>query len=362
MHPMNSLGGCLRNGGVSAMRQSVGRLCAGAVFVVGLGGETIGAQELGPPWVEEMPGRKTTCAFDTPFRFFHNGLDGRPDLLIYFQGGGACWEWVSCSGMFDTSVSPGEITGYRGVFDRNNPDNPFRNFAIVFVPYCTGDVHIGDVVRQYGNGPSVRPVAHRGYRNVTAVFDWLEGRVHPSRIVVSGASAGSYAALFYTPEVTYRFPGSRVVLLGDSGLPLLHEYPDILQHWGAESTLGKIRRSRTPGRAKLLSLVEAHVDAAANDVVQLAQITSDRDAVQGAFYLISGSPRWREETYALLAEIAAQVPEFRSYVISGSDHGLLRTDRFYHYRSANVALRDWVSDLITGAPITNVRCDACTVP
>ena len=30
-----------------------------------------------------------------------------------------------------------------GVFDLDNPDNPVRDWTMVFMPYCTGDVHAG---------------------------------------------------------------------------------------------------------------------------------------------------------------------------------------------------------------------------
>ena len=38
--------------------------------------------------------------------------------------------------MFDSTVQPDELSEYRGIFDFDNPENPFRNFGVVFVPYC----------------------------------------------------------------------------------------------------------------------------------------------------------------------------------------------------------------------------------
>ena len=75
--------------------------------------------------------------------------------------------------MFDPRVDAHELAEYRGIFDRSNPENPFKDFSVIVVPYCTGDVHIGDASRRYGDDPSSRPVAHRGYRNVAAVLGWL---------------------------------------------------------------------------------------------------------------------------------------------------------------------------------------------
>ena len=44
--------------------------------------------------------------------------------------------------MFDTRVDADELAEFRGIFDRN-PENRFRDFGVIVVPYCTGDVHIG---------------------------------------------------------------------------------------------------------------------------------------------------------------------------------------------------------------------------
>jgi hypothetical protein len=57
------------------------------------------------------------------------------------------------------------------------------------------------------------------------------------------------------------------------------------------------------------TLLEANRQAALiGPRVRLAHITSDRDAVQSAFYLISGSPDWRRATYSLLADVKTAVP------------------------------------------------------
>lgn len=78
--------------------------------------------------------------------------------------------------MFDDSVQRDEISDYRGIFDLSNPENPFRDFTAMFVPYCTGDVHVGDATRRYGDDPRAWPIHHWGYRNVSVAFAWMEDR------------------------------------------------------------------------------------------------------------------------------------------------------------------------------------------
>lgn len=321
------------------------------------------SQPDGANWTRIEPGGDTRCGLGTPYSFFYRQGADPARLVVYFQGGGACWDWVSCSGLFDSSVEPDELSEYRGIFDREHPDNPFKNDGIVVVPYCTGDVHVGDASKRYGDDPSARPIEHRGARNAAAVLDWISARkLTPGTVVVTGTSAGSYGALFHAPAVARLFPDARIVLIGDSGVPLLSDNARVLEGWGSAAVLARLwgvePREVDPGTA--LRDAPVHL-ARAGDRVRLAQITSDRDSVQGAFYLVSGSPRWREATYALLADVRRLVPRFRSFVVAGADHGLLPADAFYSYQADGVYLKDWVRRLIEGEAVDDVRCEACRV-
>ena len=55
-----------------------------------------------------------------------------------------------------------------GIFDFANPMNPFADFSVVYVPYCTGDVHIGNTDHDYGDGVVIE---HKGYVNGTTALD-----------------------------------------------------------------------------------------------------------------------------------------------------------------------------------------------
>jgi hypothetical protein len=319
------------------------------------------AQDVGlAEWVRVEGGEDTRCAFGTPYRFFYRPGADTTRLLIYFQGGGACWDWVSCSGMFDTSVDGNELREYRGIFDFSNPANPFRDYAVLFVPYCTGDVHVGAAKVSYSEEAGARPVAHCGARNVESALVWVRDRIdRPVRVVVAGASAGSYGAVFHAPRIAALYPSAALVTVGDSGVPLLNGYEEILERWGAGSVL---RPPRGGEEKASLTLERAYQEAAAPPNMEaIAQITSDHDAVQSAFYLISGSPSWREETYALLDRLERWAPSVHSFVVSGADHGLMRTDAFYEYAAGGTRLADWVARLVSGEPVGSVRCDECRV-
>lgn len=300
----------------------------------------------------------TGCAFETPFSiFFREGSDNSK-LLIYFQGGGACWNWVSCSGLFDSTVEQSELSGYAGIFDFSQPSNPFRDFTILFVPYCTGDVHVGDSVRSYGDDRAGKPVKHQGRSNVNKALDWVQSRTKKvNSVVVAGTSAGSYGAIFHAPNITNRYPTADIVVIGDSGVPLLHNYEVALESWG----VGSSSDERENIGDSLRALETWYLNAARPATVRkIAQITSDQDRLQFAFYLVSGSPGSRAASYELLNRMEDEIGKMRSFIVDGDDHGLLNTNRLYDYSAGGVLLTDWIEQLIGGSDIPSMRCQLCS--
>jgi hypothetical protein len=106
--------------------------------------------DLGEGWIQVKPGGDTVCARGSEFSFFvHSGTVNR--LVVGFDGGGACWDTFTCSKAnptFTDSVDESDDpnTQRDGVFDLTNPENPFKDWFAVYIPYCTGDVHWGDQV------------------------------------------------------------------------------------------------------------------------------------------------------------------------------------------------------------------------
>jgi hypothetical protein len=319
--------------------------------------ERVTVEQVGGGWVLVDPGANDDCGLGTSFRFFYRAGQDTTRLLIWFQGGGACWDFVSCSGMFDTEVARDEISRYAGIFDADNPANPLREYGILFVPYCTGDVHVGATDRSYAEG--TRVIHHRGARNVDRALGWARRSLPEPRVVVAaGASAGAYGAVFHTPRITTLFPGASITTIGDSGVPLLDGYPAILERWGAGPVL---RTAPTAADGEPLTLELAYRNARTNPRVRsVAVITSDSDAIQSAFYLVSGSPAFRERMYTLLDSL--ETVGVRSFVVAGTDHGLLRTDAFYRYSAGGVSLADWIGQVVAERPVASVRCAACRGP
>ncbi len=166
------------------------------------------------------------------------GDAGNTDVVVFLQGGGACWDFFSCGGAASLDVPKTAATGPFGPteFDadiyqayplswirRENLPHSLAGATIVFVPYCTGDVHAGDAVTTYafpGRPPSIT-WHHAGHANVLAFLKRLGATFPaPRKLVVAGSSAGGFGALANYPAFRWYWPDAVSYLVDDSGPPL----------------------------------------------------------------------------------------------------------------------------------------------
>jgi hypothetical protein len=98
---------------------------------------------------------------------FHFKLIMMPIFHISIIGGGACWDETSTKAGFCTSDSSPQSPV--GVFDRTNAKNAYKDYTIVHVLYCSGDIHGGNVVRDYDDNNGV-PVTQRGWLTLTHII------------------------------------------------------------------------------------------------------------------------------------------------------------------------------------------------
>jgi hypothetical protein len=145
-------------------------------------------------------------------------------LVIYLEGGGACWDSFTCDGGFATYVKTGlpqsivsQITSLSlGIFDRREIDSPFVSDSFAYVPYCTGDAHGGR-----------RPetpwgVAHVGADNLDAMLPRILATFPNARqVVLAGTSAGGYGVGMTLARLRASLPDDvSVTALIDSAIPL----------------------------------------------------------------------------------------------------------------------------------------------
>jgi hypothetical protein len=204
--------------------------------------------ELRPGWNLLRPGGETMCAKGGECAF--SVRPGAKDkLLVWFQGGGACWTAEECDGRqgnYLPQINFNAASGFRneGIFEQTNPANPFSQYSTVVVRYCTGDIHLGDRDATYtlrnDTGESRQfQIHHRGQVNAMAVMRWIhENFPAPRDLFVSGTSGGSYASPFYASALARHYPDARVVALADFGghRGLSVPAPDN-NHWGFPGVL-----------------------------------------------------------------------------------------------------------------------------
>ncbi|MBM4363909.1 MAG: hypothetical protein FJ104_14615, partial [Deltaproteobacteria bacterium] len=128
--------------------------------------------------------------------------------------GGACWDYENCSpdgglrgAANPNGISPGtqHMTARNGAFPvlrKTLDDNPLRDWNIIYVPYCTGDLHTGNRDAEY-TGPNGEKLTyrHRGHDNVMKIIEYVKQNFQDiPQLLVDGCSAGGAAAL-----VNYHF-------------------------------------------------------------------------------------------------------------------------------------------------------------
>lgn len=325
---------------------------------------------------------------DDKFTFFVKG-GKKNNLVIFFQGGGACWDVMNCIyAPTYTQYQSEELWMFsddnegKGIFDTTEEDNPFKDWGFVYIPYCTGDLFWGanDATYAYWT------IKHRGFVNFQAVLKYLEDNTnYPGKIFVTGSSAGSYGATMAFPYVKQSFPWSNLYLLGDAGAgvmggtfstgtgvdPETGEPVGGIYNWNAQTPDWIFPDGYTQG----MTLEDIYIGIAAEyPWNRLAQYTTAFDGTQIFFYNvmlnINNPNEWGNITPPLIYtwhstmknfayNTAAASPNYRYYIAAGSVHTVMMSPKFYTEDSAGgVPLTEWISKMIqTPNKWENVECE-----
>jgi hypothetical protein len=318
--------------------------------------------EAGGAW-QQIPVEGAVCARGTPYSFFAH--EGNPDkLMVYFQGGGACWNADTCKegGTFDDSVESDELARYAGIFDFEDARNPVADFSMVVVAYCTGDVHTGASTAQFTLGETTFTQHFNGFTNAQAVLEWVyEHYDSPEQLIITGSSAGAYGAIFNAPYILDHYPDAQAAVFGDAGIGVLPPNWDGFETWNVDANVAAV-----PGYTGVVAgegFTNSLYTAAAHAFPQaaVAEYTSANDQVQMGFYfLMGGEDDWSAGMQARFAALD-ELPNFRSYIGWGATHTILVTPLFYAMQVEGVAFRDWFAALVNGDAVENAACEDCAV-
>ncbi len=317
-------------------------------------------------WVEHEAPAECECAHGDPYSYWTRTAD--PDkVVLYFQGGGACFSADMCAqGSTNyTQVASGlEVTGTdsrdpSGIFDLNDPANPFRDWSFVYVPYCTGDLHLGDNVNEYS--PEVT-VSHKGFVNASAAYDTLlEEFGGAGEVFVTGSSAGGVPSPMFGALVADDLPDAQVTVLADAS----GAYPSspavnagIGALWGTFANVPDWPENEglTPedwGVTDLFVQAGAHAPD-----VRFARYDNAYDDVQTSFSSLAGfgGDDLREVIVANEAYIEDAGVDVASFLAPGTDHTILGTPALYTLEVDGTSFLDWLTAYAEGEDVPDVAC------
>jgi len=316
------------------------------------------------------------CMDGSPTGVGINTSPGSDGLLIFFMGGGACFNAHTCEGAlhrdgFGAGHLRSELTvlGAAGPLSRREGENPLRDWNFLYVGYCTGDVHGGDNPGPVSIGG--RDYVFTGHRNVRLALQRLVPHLgHIRRVLVTGVSAGGFgAALNYDQIATAFGPAVDVSLVDDSGPPLADDLlPPCLQRtwrtlWNLDATLPAdcaACRGQADGGGisnlldhlarkyptRRLGLVSSMGDSTIRNFFSWGR-GGDCDA-RGEF----PASAYRDGLMALRRRTAGT--SFRTYYVDGNSHTFLIIPGWNDTRVGGTALSRWIADIATGAAVTDV--------
>lgn len=315
----------------------------------------------------ELPASSgASCGNGTPYRFFVNRTPFTSKTVVMFEGGGACWDQGACKGgtLLDAVNPDGIPTNYMTDWNRQahlGLVTPFtmrlhplqsvqtQSWNIVYLTYCTGDVHTGNKVAVYDNVDPANPMAyhHRGAVNAKAVAAWMAKNMkQPDKLFLTGFSAGGVGSAALYPAFREALKPKQMSLLADSG-PLFNvprdatpeQAPSVLLHnkirtvWGLDGANGLVTELITKypgaGSADNLGSITAGLGKIfPNDRIGYANFQEDTNfsafSYQKFYPEIANAPdnetrlkllnqKWRQEITPWVAQMETQ-PNIGYYI------------------------------------------------
>jgi pectinacetylesterase len=321
----------------------------------------LSAPRLEAQWRAVEPGGQTLCSDGSPYRFFVNAGDPGK-LLVEFEGGGGCWDDATCAtSIYSRRISIDPVLAEQsgllvGIYDRRNPENPFRDYTHVYVPYCTGDLHWGNNDKTYSAASGSYVVHHRGAVNAAAAVSWAYENVPaPRQLFVAGCSAGGYGSILWSAHLMSHYSGASAVQLSDSAAGVVPPgfFMTPLVNWGAAAAwpsfipslaLDRLDTSRVT-MAEFYTGVAGHYPLSA-----FSQFNRLADSTQVFFYILTKAAlatpeEWAAQMQASVAQIRSANPNFSAYTAPGTQHCVINSPALYTTEVGGVRLVDWLRRL-----------------
>ncbi|WP_434382907.1 pectin acetylesterase-family hydrolase [Melittangium boletus] len=308
---------------------------------------------------------ESMCDEGTPTGMGSNLAPDSKNLVIYFNGGGACWDATTCletnrslHGPFTESHFVFLRTNFlrESILDRGLANNPYKDWNLFFLPYCTGDLHIGDADRVYTSGSRTQTIHHRGRANTQAFLERIAATVpEPEQVLVTGSSAGGFGAALNYVLVRSTFPKARVFLVDDAGPLLRNEAlsPQLRAAWAQAWNYDAVIDEIDPAVRNDFSAVYPAI-ARKFPEDRLVLLSSLRDQTIRDYFNLTPAA-FETALRELDTAVLSPLPHARVFLTSGEGHTLL--SRPTSQTTRGVALLDWLQRMHTAsdAEWTSVR-------
>lgn len=314
-------------------------------------------------------GHRTPKVATNPQYSFYMQQGDQTKVLFRFAAGGACWNALTC--LIKPSYNVAEDTNRDKINTGNviGDMNIYHNYTIIYIPYCTGDTHLGSRDKEYiyqESGQNMSwTIKHRGFDNFLSVLSYLSNKYkwfnEVEHLSIMGSSAGGGVIIFALPYFIHAMPQAKINVISDSMVGVTSRPFFKTALWNPEdqkSTSWGMQRNLPTWMGMDEDYMNTFTSNPSNFMpfmlkkycntfpkIKAAMITSNQDEVQIYFYFMM---RLEEDPLFTRQEAAAEwyslmsknlksledVDNYRSYVMDGKEHCILNR------------LKDWVSYMV----------------
>jgi Pectinacetylesterase len=312
-----------------------------------------------------IPVAGTLCRNNQPTGFGVNINPASTKLIIYLEGGGACFNVLTCaqnpSAWAPTDATLNTSVGTKWLFSRSSADSPFKDWNLAYVPYCTGDVHTGSAMSGYMGQPQIGYLNYFKYlQRIVATFKNVD------QVILSGASAGGFGVAFNWMLTQDAFGAVPVSMLDDSGPPMGPDYLSECQQqrvgmlWGWDKSLHPACKDCDLAAGKIVRpLLETTLKRQTTTRVGLLSYDEDGTIKTFFSYGLNNCAGWNAllpPAYpagkypmglADLRQSWSPYPHAAMYVVSGGSHTFLGNNQLAQVKTGTgLTMVQWITKIV----------------
>lgn len=264
-------------------------------------------------------------------------------VMIFLEGGGACTSLLC-------QATPAAVPGMPqfGILNPNDMENPAADFDVAYLPYCDGSVFSGDTdIDDNGDGTVDR--YHRGVRNLSAALDVVANTFpSPSKILLTGNSAGGYGTDYALPLVRKLFPDTAIDLVNDSGVGIAFPgYIDFVSaEWNAGAFLPASCDDCVTPEGHLTGYHKYQLEQDPN--LRMGFMSTKQDAVIAVTFLDIGGEAFEAALIPEMAAIEEAYPErFKSLIADGDSHTFIQAQ--FTREVGGTTVNQWIADMLSNS-------------